>query len=59
VRSGELVFGDFDGVVVVPRAVEDEVLLRALDKVSKENDSRRDLIAGDTLRAVFDRYGVL
>jgi 4-hydroxy-4-methyl-2-oxoglutarate aldolase len=59
VRSGELVFADFDGVVVVPRAVEDEVLLRAFDKVNKENDSRRDLIAGDTLRAVYDRYGVL
>ena len=59
VRSGELVFADFDGVVVVPRAVEDEVLLRACDKVKKENDSRRDLIAGDTLRAVYDRYGVL
>ena len=59
VRSGELVFADFDGVVVVPRAVEDEVLLRAFDKAKKENDSRRDLIAGDTLRTVFDRYGVL
>ena len=59
VRSGELVFADFDGVVVVPRAVEDEVLSRAFEKAKKENDSRRDLIAGDTLRAVFDRYGVL
>jgi len=59
VRPGELVFSDFDGVVVVPRAVENEVLAKAFEKAGKENDSRRDLFAGDTLRAVFDRYGVL
>ncbi|MCC6231195.1 MAG: RraA family protein [Verrucomicrobiales bacterium] len=59
VHPGELVFADFDGVVVVPRALEDEVLQRAFEKVSKENDSRRDLLKGDSLRTVFDRYGVL
>jgi 4-hydroxy-4-methyl-2-oxoglutarate aldolase len=59
VRPGELVFADFDGVVVVPREVEDEVLARAFEKVTKENHSRRDLLNGDSLRTVFDRYGVL
>ena len=59
VRPGDLVFADFDGVVVVPREVENEALTRAFAKVNKENHSRRDLIAGDTLRAVYNRYGVL
>lgn len=59
VRPGELVFADFDGVVVVPRELEDEALVRAYDKVTKENQSRRDLMRGDSLRTVFDRYGVL
>ena len=59
VHPGELVFADFDGVVVVPRELEDEVLAHAHEKVTKENHSRRDLLRGDTLRAVFDRYGVL
>jgi 4-hydroxy-4-methyl-2-oxoglutarate aldolase len=59
VRPGELVFADFDGVVVLPREVEDEVLARAFEKVTKENHSRRDLLNGDSLRTVFDRYGVL
>ncbi len=59
VQPGELVFADFDGVVVAPRALEDEALARAFEKVTKENLSRRDLLRGDTLRAVFDRYGVL
>jgi 4-hydroxy-4-methyl-2-oxoglutarate aldolase len=59
VRPGELVFADFDGVVVVPRELEEAALTRAYDKVTKENQSRRDLMRGDSLRAVFDRYGVL
>jgi 4-hydroxy-4-methyl-2-oxoglutarate aldolase len=59
VNPGELVFADFDGVVVLPRDVEEEVLARAFDKVTKENHSRRDLLNGDSLRTVFDRYGVL
>jgi regulator of RNase E activity RraA len=59
VQPGELVFADFDGVVVVPRALEDETLARAYEKVTRENDSRRDLLRGGSLRTVFDRHGVL
>ncbi len=59
VHPGELVFADFDGVVVIPRAVEAEVLRLAREKVGKENMTRRDLLAGQTLREVFNRYGVL
>jgi regulator of RNase E activity RraA len=59
VQPGELVFADFDGVVVVPRALEDRALEGAFEKVTKENLSRRDLLGGDSLRTVYDRYGVL
>jgi 4-hydroxy-4-methyl-2-oxoglutarate aldolase len=59
VRPGQLVFGDFDGVVVIPREVEEQALRLADDKMHKENLTRRDLLAGRTLREVFDEYGVL
>ena len=59
IESGDLVFGDVDGVVVVPRAVEKEVLARALEKVSSENMTRDELLAGAKLKDVFDRHGVL
>ena len=59
VRPGELVFADFDGVVVIPREVEDQTLVMADDKMHKENLTRRDLLAGRSLREVFDQYGVL
>jgi 4-hydroxy-4-methyl-2-oxoglutarate aldolase len=59
VNPGELVFADFDGVVVVPRHIEDRVLELAFEKGYKENKSRMDLLKGDSLRTVYDRYGVL
>jgi regulator of RNase E activity RraA len=59
VHPGELVFADFDGIVVVPAAVEDEALRLAAEKVSKESSSRRELLDGRTLREVYEKYGVL
>ena len=59
IEPGDLVFGDVDGVVVVPRHAEEEVLAAAFDKVSKENTTRRELMRGARLQEVFDRYGVL
>jgi 4-hydroxy-4-methyl-2-oxoglutarate aldolase len=59
VRPGEIVFADFDGVVVIPGAVEDRVIELAAEKVSKENVSRAELLDGALLRDVFRRHGVL
>lgn len=59
VRSGDLVFGDVDGVVVVPREVEAEVLRLALAKVAGENDTRAALERGEKLADVFKRLGIL
>ena len=59
VNPGDLVYADFDGVVVIPKEVEKEVLRLALEKVGKENQSRAELLAGKSLREVYDKYGVL
>lgn len=59
VHPDELIFADFDGVVVIPKAVESEVLRLAEEKVHKENDSRRELLKGRSLREVYQEYGVL
>jgi regulator of RNase E activity RraA len=59
VSPGDLIFADYDGVVVVPRAIVDEVVQLATDKVTRENNSRADLAGGAYLRDVFNKYGVL
>jgi regulator of RNase E activity RraA len=59
VHPGELLFADFDGIVVVPKLVEHDVLVRAREKVDKESESRAALLRGETLRSVYNRFGVL
>ena len=59
VRRGDIVFGDVDGVVVIPHDVEQEVVRRALEKVSGENQSREALQQGEKLADVFRRLGIL
>lgn len=59
VAPGDLVFGDADGVVVVPQAVEAEVLAVAFDKINGEHHSITELRAGGFLRDVYAKYGVL
>lgn len=59
VAPGDLVFGDADGVVVVPRAVEDQVIAAALAKVAGENATREALARGEKLADVFRRHGIL
>ena len=59
VFPGDLVVGDYDGIVVVPAALMPEVLDRALQKVSSENHSREELLSGAFLRDVYEKYGVL
>ena len=59
VLPGDLVVGDADGVIVVPRAVEADVLDRAFAKVSGENRTREELERGVKLAEVYARYKVL
>lgn len=59
VAPGDLVFGDADGVVVVPQAVETEVLRAAFAKVDGERHSMRELREGAYLRDVYAKYGIL
>jgi len=59
VRPGDLVFGDIDGVVVIPHEHEAVVVERALRKVAGENQSRDALQHGEKLASVFKRLGIL
>ena len=59
VRPGDWVFGDIDGVVVVPIELADQAFPRALEKVNGENQARIELSKGRSAREVFDEYGIL
>jgi 4-hydroxy-4-methyl-2-oxoglutarate aldolase len=59
VQPGDLVVADVDGVVVVPAALAEETVRRGMEKASKEDGLRDALVHGSTLRAAYDRFGVL
>lgn len=59
VEPGDYLFGDVDGVVVIPQARAAETFRCALEKVSAENRTRDELRAGAKLAEVYARYGVL
>ncbi|MCJ8144234.1 RraA family protein [Ancylobacter sp. A5.8] len=59
VHPGDLVFGDVDGVVVIPADIALEVIAAALAKINGENQTRQHLEEGLKLADVYAKYGVL
>jgi 4-hydroxy-4-methyl-2-oxoglutarate aldolase len=59
VPPDDLVFGDLDGVVIVPKKVEVEVIERALAKARGEKLVRKEIEAGLSSTEAFKKYGIL
>jgi 4-hydroxy-4-methyl-2-oxoglutarate aldolase len=50
VEPGDLVFGDIDGVVVVPGAAVEEAVRRGMERANSEKVTRKELVAGALLK---------
>ncbi|MFC1606788.1 RraA family protein [Candidatus Latescibacterota bacterium] len=59
VVPGDLVFGDVDGIVVVPQEVVDEVIAKSWEKVQAESTVREELRSGASVVETFKKHGVL
>jgi regulator of RNase E activity RraA len=59
VEPGDYLFGDVDGVVVIPRLAAAETIRLGLEKVAAEDRTREMLATGKRLKEVFDELGVL
>ena len=59
VRPGDLVVGDVDGIVIVPREMAADVAEAVVTKHRLEGNAREDLLAGMSIREVWKKYGVL
>jgi len=59
VRPGDLIFGDVDGAVVVPRAAEEEAIARALEKVRGEHKVAAAIRAGMSTVEAFQTFGIM
>lgn len=59
VKPGDIIFGDRDGVVVIPRELEDRVIPLALEKIGRENLVRNELLKGALFRDAYAKYKTL
>jgi regulator of RNase E activity RraA len=59
VRPGDILFGDIDGVVVIPTEVETQTFALALEKVRGERKVRKALEQGMSAVAAFREHGIM
>lgn len=59
VNSGDIVFGDIDGVCIVPHEAEEEVITKALEKARGEKLVKKAIEGGMSAREAFDRFGIM
>lgn len=59
VNPGDIIFGDIDGIVVIPSDLALEVINKAYEKAEKENIVRDALLKGMSLKEAWDRYHVI
>ena len=59
VNPGDIVFGDYDGVVVIPQSIESSVITSALEKIQGESEVRKALQNGMSTTEAFERFGIL
>jgi 4-hydroxy-4-methyl-2-oxoglutarate aldolase len=59
VRPGDILFGDIDGVCLVPTEAAEEVFSKALEKVRGEKLVRKALEAGSSAVAAFEKHGIM
>ena len=59
INPGDYIFGDVDGVVVVPSAIVDEVIEEALGTIRKEDEVRSRLQNGSSILKAYQEIGAI
>lgn len=59
VRPGDLIFGDGDGVCVIPREAEEEIITRAIAKNELEEKVRQAIEVGESVVDAFKKFAVM
>ncbi|MGC8561341.1 MAG: RraA family protein [Phycisphaerae bacterium] len=59
VNPGDIVFGDMDGICVIPREIEMEIFTKALEKAKGERTVFEAIKKGMLAQEAWDRFGIL
>lgn len=57
--QGGAIFGDLDGVLVIPKEIEEEVVVRVIEKAAGEKMVAEAIKNGMAAKASFDKYGIM
>lgn len=59
IRPGDIVFGDLDGVVIIPAEIEQAVIQQAYEKATGEKMVAEAIRGGMGAKESFDRHGIM
>lgn len=59
INPGDIIFGDIDGVCVIPQEVEEDVIIGALEKARGEKTVKIAIENGMTAADAFEKYGIM
>jgi len=59
IRPGDLILGDYDGIVVIPGEAAAEAIERAEEKMRGEDEVRKHLAEGMTVTEAYRRFGIM
>lgn len=59
VNPGDIVVGDLDGVCIIPRKIEVQVITLALEKARGEKLVQKMISEGMTAKDAFEKYGIM
>lgn len=59
IHDGDLVFGDMDGVLIIPKDIATEVIEKSLVKAAGEKVVRKAIEGGMTATEAFAKFGIL
>ncbi len=59
IRPGDILFGDRDGVLVIPREAEKEAIALAFEKAATESKVRLAIEAGMSTVEAYEKFGVM
>ncbi len=59
IESGDIVFGDIDGVIVIPQSIEKEIIKEAYEKATGENRVGIEIKNGMSSKEAFEKFGIM
>lgn len=57
IRRGDYLFGDLDGVIIIPKKIKDMVIKKAIIKINLELKIKRELRRGLPVKKIIKKFG--